>query len=300
MRAERVRPAPIEARSAAREPDAPTRAMKKAIGSMEQEAVSLDAASIRTKNDLLAVLSTIVAARSKGRRVAMIFDIDNTLMDTRHRTAAAATSFAHGGARPMERATFDRVGYRPEDTCRANGIVDAEVVSAFSEYFNQFFWSPDNMALDRPLETPIALAALAKSLGAELYFLTGRTTDFRAQTLDQLTRAGLGPESEAHLIMKSPKRDRRGRLEPTEKFKAREVRKIYRQKVSIAGFVTEGARDMCWLQKHVPEVRRYLFLEFPIDEPGYRVENKRTVFLPLSMSLPTREEVLARARGAKV
>lgn len=290
----RARPREIPAREGA------TQAMKRAIGAMEKEPLALDAAAIRTKNDLLAVMSAIVGARAKGRRVAMVFDIDNTLMDTRHRTAAAATSFAHGGARPMETTTFERVGYRPEDTCRANGIVDAEVVSAFAKHFDQFFWSPANMMLDRPLEGPIALAALARSLGAELYFLTGRTSDFRRQTIEQLTRAGIGPESEAHLIMKSPKRDRDGRLEPTEKFKARELRKIYRQKVSIAAFVTEGARDVCWLQKHVPEVRRYLFLEFPIDEPGYRVGTQRTVFLPLEMSLPSREEVLARARGTKV
>jgi phosphoglycolate phosphatase-like HAD superfamily hydrolase len=246
------------------------------------------------------VLLSIVNAREKGRRVAMVFDIDNTLMDTRHRTAAAATSFVHGGASPMAGVSHDRVGYRPEDTCAANNIHDQPTINAFREHFEQFFWAPSNMELDKPIDGPIALAALARSLGAELYFLTGRTSVFRDQTLAQLERAGIAPESEKHLIMKSPKRDRSGRLESTEKFKARELRKIYRQKVSISAFVTEGSRDMCWLQKHVPEIRRYLFLQFPIDEPGYQVGKDRTVFLPVELELPTREEVLARARKAKL
>src|SRR5262245_32041130 len=59
--------------------------------------VELDASAIRTKSDLMKLFSSILDARQKGRRVALVFDIDNTLMDTRHRTAAAARSFQFRG-----------------------------------------------------------------------------------------------------------------------------------------------------------------------------------------------------------
>lgn len=290
---------PLEKKAAPPE----TEKMRKMIGAdplIAPEPLEIDAAAIRTQSDLMKVLLSIVDAQSKGRRVALVFDIDNTLMDTRHRTAEAARSFQFRGLKPMAEASFERVGYRPQDTCKNFEIEDADTIKAFADHFEGFFWKPENLELDQKLEGPVALAKLARLLGAELYFLTGRTTTFRAQTLKQLEDAGIAPEDEKHLIMKSPKRDKAGRLEPTERFKTRELRKIYRQKVRIAGFVTEGSRDMCWLQKHCPEVRRYLFLKFPIDEPGYQVSPERTLFLPLDFRLPTREEVLARFRKAKV
>jgi phosphoglycolate phosphatase-like HAD superfamily hydrolase len=262
--------------------------------------INIDAAAIRTKSDLMKVMLTILDARAKNRRVAFVFDIDNTLMDTRHRTAGATSSFSFRGANPLASATYETVAYRPDDTCTGLGVNDPDTVAAFRDHFDNFFWSPANLTLDRPLDGPIALAKLARSLGAELYFLTGRTTAFREATLAQLEQAGIAPETAGHLIMKSPKRDKQGKLEPTERYKARELRKLYRQKMTIAGFVTEGSRDMCWLQKHVREVRRYLFLEFPIDEPGYKVKKERTIFLPVALSVPTKDEVLARFRGARV
>jgi hypothetical protein len=261
--------------------------------------VKVDAKSLKTKSELLKILASIVQLREKGRRVALVFDIDNTLMDTRHRTLGAATSFQYAGKNPLAHATVDTVHYRPEDTCKKLGLEDPEAVAAFCQHFGSYFWTGPNLALDRPIDGVVTFAKLARELGAELYFVTGRTTDFRKETTAQLEAAGIAPESFAHLIMKSPVRDEAGRLEQTEVFKARELKKIARDKVAIAGFVTEGARDMCYLQKHAPDVKRFLFLEFPIDEPGYSVASQRTTFLPLELSLPSREEILARCEAKK-
>lgn len=260
--------------------------------------VKIDAAALKTKSELSKLLASIVDLRAKGRRVALVFDIDNTLMDTRHRTLGAAASFEYGGKKPLAHAALDTVCYRPEDTCKKLGLEDPQAIAAFAEHFGSYFWSAPNMALDQPLEAMVALAKLSRQLGADLYFLTGRTSDFREETAAQLARAGIAPESAGHLIMKSPVRDENGRLENTEQFKARELKKIARSKTTIAGFITEGSRDMCYLQKHAPEVKRFLFLEFPIDEPGYSVSRARTTFLPLQLSLPGEEEIRARC-GAK-
>jgi phosphoglycolate phosphatase-like HAD superfamily hydrolase len=248
---------------------------------------------------LLDLLVTILELRSRRppRDVTLVFDVDNTLVDTRHRTLAAAKSFTievDGVEQmPLAHGTVEAMDYLPADTCRRLGVDDAAVHRAFAEHFESVFWSAASFALDQAIPMPVALAKLAQRLGAQVHFLTGRTETYRKETMAKLEELGIPPASPEHLIMKGAKRDRRGRLERTERFKARHLRRLHRQRLTIAGFVSEGSRDVAYLQAHAKEVMRFLYLLFPIDEPGHTVGRKRTLRMPVDLELPSEAQVRA-------
>jgi hypothetical protein len=196
---------------------------------------------------IMEVLHTILEMKKAGVTPALVFDVDNTLVDTRYRTMAAARAFVLNGERPLAHATLETVGYLPSETCANNRIDDPDVQRAFADFFDDYFWRESSFTHDQPIEMTIALAQLAEKLGAEIYFLTGRTETFRDLTKDKLEELGLTVKSKEHLIMKSPERDAEGNLEKTEPFKARELRRLDRRKVKVAGYVTEGSRDLRYL-----------------------------------------------------
>src|SRR5688572_5854650 len=103
----------VEGVSRAKPRSAPERPLES--GYVAPVEVKLDARALRTKSELLKLGRTILEEKSKGRRVALVFDIDNTLMDTRHRTLGAAKCFRYGGQQIFAEPAIERIGYRPDE-----------------------------------------------------------------------------------------------------------------------------------------------------------------------------------------
>jgi hypothetical protein len=225
-------------------------------------------AGVPTKNVRTALLDAVTGARAKkldpltdgpkilaqrldeierlvksGEPVRCVFDLDNTLFDTRGRTLHALRVFdQENGTHYADGVTIDDMHDDGRKTAIALKLPD-DVVEAIGTVWDREFWDPKNLVHDGIIPSMIELANEAHKRGAELVFLTGRTEDhgFRPHTMAQLERAGLACADE-NLLLKP------GLHQRTAPYKEDEMRRLGSD-ATIGFFVTEGRRDMDHLTK---------------------------------------------------
>ena len=196
---------------------------------------------------LTAQLQQIRNQTTGGEPVMVVFDLDNTLFDTRARTLQAAKSFdAHHNSQWFSNLNLEDVQLDGEKTARQmrEPPLPEEVIQAFSDYWGEAFWTPDNLRHDHEMPETLRWAKAAQEAGADVRYLTGRTADFYDASLAQLRRAGLRVD-ESQLCCK-PSVD-----VATAPFKA-EVLRDWTDKAPIAWFLTEGLRDLSHVQTEMP------------------------------------------------
>ncbi len=203
-------------------------------------------------------MADIARLSAKGVKVRCVFDLDNTLFDTRWRTLACARSFdaAHGtryfaGLRDDELIGF--IGKNGRDTAVALGLPH-DVVERFAAHWDVAFWRPEALAYDRPMDPPLHLITEAMERGAEVVFLTGRVErhldaqgnifGFRDASVAQLAAVGVEVPPE-QLILKPDV------ATGTAAFKA-EVLGRYADEGEIGFFLTEGIRDTTQVRAALP------------------------------------------------
>lgn len=123
----------------------------------------------------------------------LIFDIDNTVADTRYRTLHVARAFdAHAGSAYFRQLSLADVRLDGRATAERLGL-PAAVTEDFQAYWRSDlgFWCGDCFVHDRPLEPVAALARRAAALGFEVIWLTGRIEALRAPTAHWLGAHGL-------------------------------------------------------------------------------------------------------------
>lgn len=186
---------------------------------------------------------------AKGEPVMVVFDLDNTLFDTRARTLRAAKDFD-----ALHRTTWfaqlelHQVQIDGEQTARniQEPPLPEIVVTAFAEFWEKEFWNPDNLRHDGDMPEMIHWAKAAQAAGAEVRYLTGRTAGFHGASLAQLRNAGLKVEP-SQLCCK-PSVDVR-----TAPFKS-SILQAWGESMPIAWFLTEGLRDLAHVQQTLPEL----------------------------------------------
>ena len=196
-------------------------------------------------------LTDIARRTLKGEKVRVVFDIDNTLADTRARTAQIAHSWdAANGTHHFDRLTTAMVGKDARDTCLAMDL-PLDVINAFETHWNEAFWDGANFVHDAPMESMVQLARQASAAGAQVVFLTGRLQSLEKDTIAQLKRFGL--DANASLVMSKPSLDTR-----TAAYKAEVLARWQSEGFGIGFFVTEGRRDTAAIQKALPNVATVL------------------------------------------
>jgi hypothetical protein len=178
-------------------------------------------------------------------RARCVFDLDNTLFDTRHRTLALARAFDREHETTcFARLTLARVGRDAAQTCE-RARMSLETSEHFQREWLEGFWRAENFALDRPIPSMIRWVWRAREAGAEIVFLTGRLRRYRRATLDQLERAGLR-FVRAGDVRHKPRLSLR-----TTDFKARALAEILRDGF-LGWYVTESRREIGFLQAALP------------------------------------------------
>jgi hypothetical protein len=215
--------------------------------------------------EALAEVQTRVA---RGERCIAVFDIDNTVVDTRPRTVAAARAFGEQyGITRLAEASLADVGVDGRSTCRRLGLGPGALTDAFQTFWMEWFWQPESFALDTGVAETIDLARAARDAGAEVYFLTGRVEALAAVTLEELrglAAFGLPPVDAAHLVCK-PNLDIR-----TSEMKDAWLQQRLDEGCHVAFFITEGERDIAHIRKRQPELACVL-CAFPVDTDVTRV-----------------------------
>lgn len=178
-----------------------------------------------------------------GAKVRCVFDLDNTLFDTRGRTLHALRVYdAENGTSYAQGLTERDMHDDGRKTAIALKLRD-DVVEAIGKVWDREFWDPKNLVHDGVIDSMIELAKEAQKRGAELVFLTGRTEDhgFRGPTMAQLARVGLACD-DACLLHKPSLGVR------TAPYKEGEMRRLASD-ATLGFFVTEGRRDMDHLSR---------------------------------------------------
>ncbi len=183
----------------------------------------------------------ISARVARGEKVRVVFDIDDTLADTRARTLKIAKAWDQAnGTKYFDRLTVAQVAHTGLGTARALGLPWA-AEKAFAEHWETAFWDGANFVHDAPIPDIVALAKQAKELGADVVYLTGRVQDRETYTIAQLKRFGL--EASHKSVVSKPNLKTR-----TVPFKAEWLAKSVADGKPVAFFFTESRRDIAGIQ----------------------------------------------------
>jgi hypothetical protein len=186
-----------------------------------------------------------------GIRPIVVFDLDNTIFETRARTLAALQAIdAAQGTKHFQGLALEDVGKDGRDAALRAGL-SPEAAEQVQKAWLDWFWQGSHFMEDHVFTKVEALVHEASRAGAEVVYLTGRVN--QAATLDQLRAAGL-PDADVDHVMCKPAVGAN-----TGAFKGEWLRaKLEDPGVFLGWFMTEGRRDIASVQAHdarIPCVR---------------------------------------------
>jgi hypothetical protein len=191
----------------------------------------------------VAFMASIAAA---GEPALVVFDLDNTIFDTRPRTLAAARAFdVAAGSAWFAKTDLPDIRRDGRETALAAGLA-TDVASGFARHWDEFFWCPTSFVHDTPMETVIHWAHRAAGAGARIRYLTGRIAALHDASVAALARVGLLADPEDVVC----KPDLSVRTAP---WKA-EILAGWAESTLIGWFLTEGRRDIAAVQARATAV----------------------------------------------
>lgn len=207
-------------------------------------------------------IARVARRTARGLRSVVIFDVDNTLADTRPRTQAAAAAFSKRGGpelAPLAQVPLHQVGWDGGQTARRLGL-DRGTTTRFHRFWDTFFWRARSFRFDKPIRQTIQLARWAKAAGADVLYLTGRVQSLQGGTIRQLRRLGLPDADPSHVLCKPSMALR------TAVFKQQAVHQLGAVEGQIIWFMSDSRSDIRAVQQHdtVPCV----WVDFPARPPG--------------------------------
>ena len=206
-------------------------------------------------------LCEIAALTKLGVPVSVVFDLDNTVFDTRHRTLFALREFDRlQGTSHFAQVSVDDVQLDAAATATKLGLPPS-VVDGAQHVWSTAFWTPDNLVHDQPIADMVELIHRCQAAGATVKFLTGRTQPFHQASLDQLKKAGVDVAA-ADVVCKPDVRVK------TAPFKEQTMM-AWAQQAELGFFVTEGVRDLEHMQSFFKELP-LLRLDCSLEE-GHRL-----------------------------
>lgn len=178
-----------------------------------------------------------------GEKVRVVFDIDDTLSESRARTMAVARGFdAANGTRFFSKLSLEQVGSSGGETAKALGLPD-DVVAKFQAHWEVEFWKGSAFVHDTPIAPMVELAKRARAAGAEVVYLTGRVEALESATIAQLRRFGL-EGVDAKTVVSKPELTVR-----TAPFKTEWLQRSAEAGHHLAFFITESRRDIAAVQR---------------------------------------------------
>jgi HAD superfamily, subfamily IIIB (Acid phosphatase) len=199
-----------------------------------------------------------------GSACYVVFDLDNTLFDTRARTAWVARTFdLVNDTNHFRSMTLDQVGVDGRETCARMGIVASELTDAFAQFWEEKFWEGSAFPHDTPVEPVLTWARRAAQTGAEVRFLTGRIDALREATVAQLSSVGFDGVTRASLWMKPDLPT------GTLAFKESMLRQSM-QRGWLGWYATEGRDEIAHLQRTMPG-GPWVLVDCSLQQGGPRV-----------------------------
>jgi hypothetical protein len=186
---------------------------------------------------------------ARSMRVAVVFDLDSTLFNVSPRTQAILRRL--GGDADFraqftaEAVVLSNIQVLPSDWGvrqaleRTRIVGSQELFVAIRSYWRKHFFSSGDLHEDHIYPSANEYVRLVQSLGAEVFYLTGRSEgSMREGTLRALAHWGFPLVSDSHLIMKPSD------VQTDESFKALELQKM----------CENGGFDYIWFFENEPVI----------------------------------------------
>ena len=209
-------------------------------------------ANVDGKKFLDATIAQIKQRTKAQQRVAVAFDVDNTLVDTRGRALAIGRKFdAANGTSYFKGKSRKQMGNDAKETA---GLVkmSKDHAKKFSALWFREFFKGENYKNDTQIRKAVDLAKRAARAGADVFYVTARTQSEEAFTIAQLQKAGL-PTVDADFVVSKPKMK-----DKTPDYKAAELTRIENAYDFVGFFVTESKRDIAGIQSKGASVESVL------------------------------------------
>lgn len=206
-----------------------------------------------------AVLAQVRQQSASGVHPRVVFDIDDTLTDSRARTLAFAKAYDHQhGTTRFSGLCLADIQFPPTELAQKAGLSGADL-NDFMSGWEDYFFSIPAMKEDEPIAPMVELAKEAAAAGAEVVFLTGRPEEQRSETLSELERLKLPQSLTDHLFMSKPgdKAD----------FKVKLLSQWAKAGQALGFFITESTADVARLQAAGSPIAPVLF-ESPLKQAG--------------------------------
>ena len=132
---------------------------------------------------LINVLERVEAEVERGARPVVIFDLDETLIDTRPRSLSILREFGRSAqvravyrsaSQILRESRLEDVVYHIEDIARDLGLLDSALVAQLKEYYSARYFSNEYLSRDRQIDGAKAYVMALQRAGALIVYLTGR------------------------------------------------------------------------------------------------------------------------------
>lgn len=188
-------------------------------------------------------ITQIKERTARGEKVAVAFDVDNTLVDTRGRVLAIGKAFDKAnGTTYFKGKTSKAMGNDAKETAKLMKMSDAHTKKFGALFFREFFKGA-NYANDTKIRSTVELAKKAAAAGADVFYVTARTQSEESFTVKQLEKAGLPDVNAVHVVSKAKMRDK------TTDFKAQELTNLAAHYDFVPWFITESRADIAGVQR---------------------------------------------------
>ncbi|MBL4847638.1 MAG: hypothetical protein JKY65_19145 [Planctomycetes bacterium] len=152
------------------------------------------------------VMKRIRDLKAAGKTPVVIFDLDDTIYDTRYRVRKILHDYGQQISDDrLGKVELSHVRYEMDETLIAAGIPEAEAKGAFGQQvrraWSRRFFHGDSYVLDGHVAGAIDYVKRCEAAGATIVYVTGRKERWRAQCLAVIRLSGLPDE---HLYMKPP------------------------------------------------------------------------------------------------
>jgi predicted secreted acid phosphatase len=195
-------------------------------------------ANVDGKRFLDAQVAQIKQRTKANQKVAVAFDVDNTLFDTRGRALAIGKMFDKAnGTTYFKSKTRKQMGNDAKETSTLVGMSKEHAKKFSSLWFREFF-KGENYKNDTQIKKAVDLAKRAARAGADVFYVTARTQSEESFTIAQLAKAGL-PTVDADFVVSKPKMK-----DKTPDYKAAELKRISKDYEFVGWFVTESRKDI--------------------------------------------------------
>ncbi|MFT3712605.1 MAG: HAD family acid phosphatase [Archangium sp.] len=152
-------------------------------------------------------IAEIKQRTARGEKVAVAFDVDNTLVDTRGRVLAIGKAFDKAnGTHYFKGKTSKSMGNDAKETAKLLKMTDAHSKKFSALFFREFF-KGENYANDTQIKSTISLAKRAAAAGADVFYVTARTQSEETFTIKQLEKAGLPDVDASHVVSEDARQD---------------------------------------------------------------------------------------------